>query len=298
MKLFAFFASIGCLLNSVAAAQKTVVTVNGSTITKADVDAYMQSRQVPKTLRKTLRKTFARRLVDLRLMEAHLKTMKVEAKKTQLDKAVQSWNRRMRLKKLDPKAVMKKRGLTEAGLRRELWLPIAWSNYARQLIPAMEIRERFAKRRTQFDGTRVRASQIVRKLSKSATMEQRKAAVAFLRKLHGEITSGSITFEDAAKKHSQSPSGKQGGDLGFFAYSGSMPTAITSVAFGLKKGEMSKPFVTPFGVHIVKVTDIKPGQLSLEDVRGEVFDQIAKERWNATVAKLRKTAKIEWASGK
>ena len=297
MKSLVFFASVVGLLVSVTAAAEPVVTVNGSAITKADVDDYMRSRQVPKSLRETLRKTFAQRLVDLRLMEAYLKSKKVQAKKTQLDKAVQRWNRQMRLKRLDPKAVMKQRGLTEAGLRRELWLPIAWSNYARQVIPAMEIRERFAKQSRQYDGTRIRASQIVRKLPKSATMEQRKKAVAFLRKLHGEISSGTTTFEDAAKKHSQSPSGKQGGDLGFFAYRGTMPTAITSVAFGLKKGEMSQPFVTPFGVHIVKVTEIKPGQLSLEDVRGEVFDQIAKERWNATVATLRQSAKIEWASG-
>lgn len=274
---------------------ETVVTLNGKPITKADVDAMMRSRQVPQNLRESLRKSFTQRLIDLRLMEAYLKSKKVEAKQAQLDLAVQKWKRRMKASKRDPQAILKQRGLTEAGLRKELWLPVAWGNYARQIIPDQEIRELFKKNRSQFDGTRLRASQIVRKLPKDATLDQKKAAAELLKTVRADIVAGKTTFADAAKKHSQSPSGKSGGDIGYFAFSGTMPTAITRVAFRLKKGEISRPFVTPFGVHLLTVTGVKPGQLSLEDVRPEVFAAIARERWTATIAKLRKSATIEWA---
>lgn len=277
---------------------ETIVTVNGRAITKADVDAFMRSKQVPESLRPTLRKTFARRLVERQLMEEYLKSKKIEPAKTQLDTAVQRWKRQVRTQGLDPESVLKKRGLTEAGLRRDLWLPIAWGNYARQIIPDREIRERFEKHRRRFDGTKLRASQIVVKLTKDSTDAKKKAALSKLRQLRTDILASKSTFADAAKKHSDAPSGKQGGDVGFFAFRGTMPTAITRVAFELKKGEVSRPFLTPFGAHLLKVTDVKPGQLSLEDARPEVFSRIAQERWDETIAKLRKSAKIEWANSK
>jgi peptidyl-prolyl cis-trans isomerase C len=65
------------------------------------------------------------------------------------------------------------------------------------------------------------------------------------------------------------------------------------VAFALKTGDVSQPIESPFGVHLITVTDRKPGDLSLEDVRGKVLDVLSKELWDKTVAELRTQAKIE-----
>jgi parvulin-like peptidyl-prolyl isomerase len=73
-----------------------------------------------------------------------------------------------------------------------------------------------------------------------------------------------------------------------------MPADVCRVTFALKKGEVSQPFRTPFGVHIYTVTDIRPGNLSLEDVRSQVIRHVASELWDQLVAQARKTAKIEW----
>lgn len=72
-------------------------------------------------------------------------------------------------------------------------------------------------------------------------------------KLVGQLNSGS-KFEDLAKKHSTCPSGKSGGDLGYFGR-GRMVKAFEDAAFTLDKGAVSQPIETQFGYHIIKVTD-------------------------------------------
>lgn len=63
-------------------------------------------------------------------------------------------------------------------------------------------------------------------------------------------------FEELAKSRSSCPSGKNGGDLGFFTR-GKMVPEFEQAAFSLKKGELSAPVRTAFGFHIIKVTDAK-----------------------------------------
>ncbi len=71
-----------------------------------------------------------------------------------------------------------------------------------------------------------------------------------------DIKRGTITFEDAARSKSICPSGKKGGDLGWFGR-GQMIKEFEDAAFSMQKGELSKPVKTKFGWHIIRVDDNK-----------------------------------------
>ncbi|MBM3292579.1 peptidylprolyl isomerase [Candidatus Bathyarchaeota archaeon] len=71
-------------------------------------------------------------------------------------------------------------------------------------------------------------------------------------KVLDELKSGT-DFSSLAKKYSQCPSGKKGGDLGQFGR-GQMVREFEQAAFALKIGEITEPIKTQFGYHIIKRT--------------------------------------------
>lgn len=60
-------------------------------------------------------------------------------------------------------------------------------------------------------------------------------------------------FAELAKKHSQCPSGRQGGDLGSFGR-GQMVPAFDTVVFSAPLNEVQGPVQTQFGYHLLEVT--------------------------------------------
>lgn len=73
--------------------------------------------------------------------------------------------------------------------------------------------------------------------------------------LKSEIEEGA-SFEELAKKYSKCPSGKNGGDLGYFRR-GQMVKEFENAAFDTKINQVSDPIKTQFGYHLIKVYDKK-----------------------------------------
>jgi len=69
--------------------------------------------------------------------------------------------------------------------------------------------------------------------------------------IYEDIKSGKVKFADAAVQYSNCPSGQSGGSLGEFT-KGMMVKAFEDVAFSLDVGQISEPFESEFGFHIVK----------------------------------------------
>ena len=71
--------------------------------------------------------------------------------------------------------------------------------------------------------------------------------------LKQQIADG-VDFAGLAKKHSQCPSGKQGGDLGEFS-PGQMVREFDDVVFTADLGTVQGPVKTQFGYHLLEVLE-------------------------------------------
>lgn len=106
-------------------------------------------------------------------------------------------------------------------------------------------------------------------------------------------------FAKLAKENSEdTESAKQGGDLGFFAKE-EMVEAFSNAAFSQKPDTISEIVKTPYGYHIIMVTDRKEaGQDSFEKVKNDIMLYLENEKkveiLEKFVESLKKTAKIEY----
>jgi len=69
-----------------------------------------------------------------------------------------------------------------------------------------------------------------------------------------EIRDGTMEFGKAAQLKSTCPSGRNGGDLGWFTR-GKMVREFENAAFSAKKGDIVGPIKTQFGWHLIKVLE-------------------------------------------
>ncbi len=100
----------------------------------------------------------------------------------------------------------------------------------------------------------VRARHILLKPSVILTDKQ---AETKLREIYQDILSNKIKFADAARQFSEDPgSAQQGGDLGW-ALADVYDPAFKNVLISLRKGEISMPFHSSFGWHIVELLDTR-----------------------------------------
>jgi parvulin-like peptidyl-prolyl isomerase len=79
-----------------------------------------------------------------------------------------------------------------------------------------------------------------------------------------------------------------GGDLNWFAKD-RVPEKFAKPVFELKKGQVSKPFKTEIGWHIVELTDLQPEKpVEFEQVADEIRFHLETERSAETIKQLMK----------
>lgn len=82
-------------------------------------------------------------------------------------------------------------------------------------------------------------------------------------------------FAALAKQYSEDTgSAAEGGDLGMFG-KGMMVPEFEAATFALEKNAISDPVSSPFGFHIIQVTDIQPAKVpSLDEVREQLASEV------------------------
>ena len=123
----------------------------------------------------------------------------------------------------------------------------------KQIIVTMDVDERALHEiyEKEFSGEPelyFTASHIILQSDESKDAEVKEAITV----IYKEVTSGKTTFAEAAKSYSQDGSAANGGALGTFSARDMVPEFSERLA-KMKEGEVSEPFRTRYGWHIVKL---------------------------------------------
>lgn len=241
-----------------------------------------------------LRKHALEQVIDRHLVLRYLQANKQAASKEDVDFALARLVRQLKAKDTALAAHLKSIGMSEAELRQELLWKISWARYVEARTTDENLKKYFDMHRSDFDGSELKVAHIL--LAVPAGDDAKlQAALQTATAIRAEITTSKTTFADAAKKHSQAPTAKDGGNIGGIRRREPMPEEFSRAAFTLKKREVSQPVVTAFGVHLIQVQDIIPGQRTWEDSREELRPAVTLYLFRWIAEKERKGAKITYS---
>ena len=155
------------------------------------------------------------------------------------------------------------------------------------LDPA-EVRKYYDENRGQFETKQERqASHILIAVDASASAAEKQKARARADELYQQLKQKPDRFGELAKQYSQDPgSAANGGDLGFFSRGG-MPKPFEETVFAMKAGEIAPPVETQYGFHIIRLTNIKGGEVrSFEETRGQIEKELRRQRAGRKFAEI------------
>jgi len=242
---------------STAAAEK-VATVNGVDIDSTVFDAYLESRFQKPAAQAT---PDERATVERELTDIYLLTTQPKAKEFAEDPMIKA------------QVELQYRGTIAQAVARDF---VATN-------PATD-----AEILAEYEAQLEQSSDLQYKARHILVEDQQKA-----RDLIVELDGGA-DFSELAKQHSTGPSGKTGGELGWFSPK-QMVAPFSEAVAKLEKGSYTKePVKTQFGWHVILLEDVRESPApSFEAMRNKISSEINRQRVADYVQRLRASAKVE-----
>lgn len=236
-------------------------------------------------------------LVDQRLLTSEIERERITVGRLDVETRLEQLKKQVAARGLDWQQFLEQTGREETAVREQIEFEISLDKLIRPKLTPAAIDAGYQRHRRELDGTRMRVSHVVLRPDAALGDDGIAATTARAATIRRDIVQGSTTFADAARRHSAGPSRLRGGDLGWITRDAPLIDAFGKQAFALAKGDVSKPFATPFGVHIVQVTDVEPGRATLEVLRPRVEALLAGTVLRETLARLRSSTRIEYGAG-
>jgi len=168
--------------------------------------------------------------------------------------------------------MLKERGISEKQLRADMATTVLINELARQLVSAQDVTD--AQARAYFESNKDRYITDSSKKISHILFDAKDADTAT--KVHEQLVSGADFAKLAAKHSKDSGSANRAGNIGWIGTStlSSYPQTFAAAVEMLDREDISVPIATEAGLHIIKVTDIKPADDSFESARQQVVSDL------------------------
>lgn len=241
--------------------------------------------------------TVLEQLVDERILRMELDRLGIPVTDAEVDAGLRRLREQVSGQGGDFDAFLAASGRTTGTIRDQLALEIRLEKFVRLQLTPEVIATAFESNRRELDGTRLRVSHILLRPEAGGDADVATGLIEQAASIRTRIIQGRMSFAEAARAHSAGPSRRSGGDLGWIGRDGPMIEGFAAQAFRLARGGVSEPFVTPFGVHILTVTDLEEGRVGLDAVRPRVERLLATQLVRGLVTAGRQRTPVTFAEG-
>ncbi len=277
-------------------------TVNGEVITKGELDAWIRKAgplpaQLPDAQRKQQQQMVLNALIDNALWRQFLEKNTPPVDEKEINTHMAGLAAQLQQQGRNMSDFCREMNRTEAQVRADIAAIHRWYAYAEKHITEQEFVKCYHDNKDLFDQVRVRISEIVLRVPTQAAPSERELAKKQLLALREKIVAKQISFEEAAKQYSHSPSKEQSGDLDWLPHLRGgllpLPDNIVDMAFQMQPGQISDVIDTEFGLYLIKVTQRDNGHPSeYTKVKQEVRDLCVEEMKMSILNQQRKSAEI------
>ena len=294
-------ATVAPLPNVDKPASTIVARVDGKPIFQSEVEAgvaaSLNGQKLEPNQLARVQAAVLQKIIERELIHEFLIAKKSIATEAEVDAAVERLRKTVQQQNSNLEDLLARTHQTEAALRTNFGYELGWNKFVAHNTTDENLESLFKKFHEQFDGTQRRVSHILLRPDGLMDEAKLKDTVEQAKKLRDQIASGDITFEDAAAKYSAGPSHSHGGDIGYIPLEGAMVQQFSQTTFTLKPGDISQPVSTPFGIHLLKVTDIKPGTKTWQDAREPLQKMLSNYLFNAVAKEQFDKATIDYSPG-
>jgi len=278
---------------------QVLATVNGEPITRGELYQHLNNYGIPPGAvgDQDLYRVGLEVLTNHKLIRQFVAKQNVPVTEKELDADFERISNELKKDNQDINVNIASAGLTVAQVRDDMKKALGWQKYVKAVATDAALKKFMDEHKDVFNRTQVRASHIVLLVDAKAAPADKEKVRQKLAGIKAEIDGNKISFADAANKFSEDDGNKtspSGGDLGYFTRRGQFEPSFTAAAFALKKGSVSDPIETPYGYHLIQVTDRKDGTpVDFEQQKSLVQSEYLADLQEKIVAEMRKTAKID-----
>ena len=276
-------------------AAKPVAVVGGVPISRAELKAALeQSDPVPvhpsERQEAQHQMRALRILIDGILMRKFLEANTQPIAPAEIQRRVAAMEAGLREQDKNLAEFCQETGKTLDQLKADIADQLRWGAYLSTRLTDVMLMQCYADNKDFFDGVTVRVSHIVIRIPVGATQRDKDTARAALLGLRNQLLSDpKLDFDEVAKNQPD-----KGGDLGVI-HRRWFDEQFSRAAFALPKGQISEVMQTDFGLHLIKVTDRKPGKASeYTKVREAVREFCAQDQRQTILAQQRKMVEVKY----
>lgn len=287
---------------------KVVAVVNQEVITWSDLYDFMElqaheklqgiSSEEKKKIFKENEGYVLDGLINMRLQVQAAKQFGINVSKDEVNETIENIKKKYSIDEKGLIESLKKEGMTFEEYKKNISEQIAMSRIVSQqvkskiIISETEIEENFSASKNLLNDETYKIRQIFFKNPSESA--EKKSLEEKAGSIYSQLKAGS-DFAEMARRYSEDTSAQVGGDLGYLKKDDIMDKFV-SVISQMKAGEVSEPFWTDKGLHIIKLEEktekLNESQLR-ESIRNKLFEKYFMQKYNSWIRSLRENAYIE-----